>query len=125
MNPNIADPGPGAFFGSSQMPNMPMNMASQQQQQPRRREMKGPTGVDDILRTFEEVRRAEESPTTFVPPPPMPDQRPAVVAASEIQSQVSADELGSIATGKTGTNRRGNNRGRGRQQVQNELTLDV
>jgi len=126
MNPNIADPGPGAFFGSSQMPNIPMNMASQQQQQPpRRREMKGPTGVDDILRTFEEVRRAEESPTTFVPPPPMPDQRPAVVAASEIQSQVSADELGSVATGKTGPNRRGGNRSRGRQQVQNELTLNV
>ena len=54
----------GAFFGSSarEMPNAPQVIASvEPPRQTARREMKGPTGsgVDDILKTFEEVRRQE------------------------------------------------------------------
>ena len=40
-----------------QMPQS--SYAQQSQQQPQRREMKGPSGVDDILKTFQEVRNAE------------------------------------------------------------------
>lgn len=120
-NPNVADPGPGpgAFFGSAMQP--PQVFAAQEPPPVRRREMKGPSGVDDILRTFEEVRRAEETPTMFAPPPPPPMQQPAVVAASEIQSQVSAEDLGSVATGRTG--RRGG--ARRKVPVENALTLNV
>jgi len=120
-DPNVADPGPGpgAFFGS------PQNMAAQEPPPVRRREMRGPSGVDDILRTFDEVRRAEESPTTFNPPPQSQqgyNQQPAVVAASEIQSQHSAEDMGSVATGKTGAKRGG---GRRRAPVENAITLNV
>jgi len=124
MPQETADPGygvsqnPGAFFGSS-MPNTPMQAAAQTQPPVRRREMRGPSGVDDILRTFEEVRRAEESPTMFVPPSPVPNQQPAVVAASEIQSQASED-MGSVATGKTG-----NRRAKRRAPVENTIMLNV
>ena len=126
QEPGAADPGygvsqnnqnnPGAFFGS---PNTPMQAAAQTQPPVRRREMRGPSGVDDILRTFEEVRRAEESPTMFVPPSPVPNQQPAVVAASEIQSQASED-MGSVATGKTG-----NRRAKRRAPVENTIMLNV
>ena len=122
-----ADPGygvnqsnPGAFFGSSSMPNTPMQAAAQTQPPVRRREMRGPSGVDDILRTFEEVRRAEESPTMFVPPSPLPNQQPAVVAASEIQSQASGEDMGSVATNKTG-----NRRAKRRAPVENTIMLNV
>ena len=128
-NPNIADPGPGPgqFYGSSQqqMPNSPM---SQMQGPPptipiRRREMKGPTGVDDILKTFDEVRRAEESQNVFTPPSPLNgNDRPAVVAASEIQS-INSEDMGSVATGKTGAGRRGGNRRRA--PVENTIMLNV
>ena len=121
-DPNVADPGPGpgAFFGS------PQNMAAQEPPPVRRREMRGPSGVDDILRTFDEVRRAEESPTTFNPPPQSQgynSQQPAVVAASEIQSQHSAEDMGSVATGKTGAKRGGG--GRRRAPIENAITLNV
>ena len=117
---NIADPGPGAFFGS---PSMPMSAAAQQPPPVRRREMKGPSGVDDILRTFEEVRGAQENGNNFMPPPPMPDQRPSVVAASEIQSQISAEDMASVGTGRTSAPRR--NGGRRKQQVESTITLDM
>jgi hypothetical protein len=119
-NPNIADPGPGpgAFFGSP-MANVPMGTASAPPPPVRRREMKGPSGVDDILKTFEEVRQAQETPVSFNPPNPNPDQRPAVVAASEINSQ---EDMGSVETGKTGAGRR---RRATRVPVESTLTLNV
>ena len=48
------------FNNSSRVPNVPQPVASVEP--PRataRREMRGPTGVDDILKTFAEVRQAE------------------------------------------------------------------
>lgn len=97
--------GPGAFFNS---PQMPQHVAAQPQQQTARREMRGPSGVDDILKTFEEVRMAEEQGGYNMPSQmPMSMQNPAMAAAEELQSIASGD-IGSIATDRTG--------GRGRRR---------
>ena len=90
-----------------------------------RREMKGPSGVDDILRTFEDVRRAEMDSigvrtmpvNSFV----QSDQQPAMVAVSELQSVASDDYSQADST------RSGIRRGRGRRPapVGASLSLDV
>ncbi len=96
--------GPGAFFNS---PQMPQSMAAQPAPIPTaRKEMRGPSGVDDILKTFEEVRMAEEQSTmNFPSQPPMSMQHPAMAAVNEIESVASGD-MGSVATERTGGGRR-------------------
>jgi hypothetical protein len=115
----------GAFFGSSarevQMPNAPQVVASvEPPRQTARREMKGPSGVDDILKQFEEQRRQEvmggmgngmEGVSMMSPPamntmvPPAMNQ-PAVAAVMEIESLASGD-IGSMAEStRTGGGRR-------------------
>jgi hypothetical protein len=78
--------GPGAFF------NSPQHVAAAPPQQTARREMSGPSGVDDILKTFEEIRSAEASGG-------MSFQQP------DMQS-VASEELGSIGTERTSGGRR-------------------
>ena len=115
----------GAFGNSSRSaPNPSLQAQAQAQLQPRR-EMKGPSGVDDILKTFEDVRRAEMESIGRAPPPtnnfqPV-QQQPAMVAVSELQS-VASEEFGSQAeSSRTGGGRR---RGR-RAPVGNMVSLDV
>jgi hypothetical protein len=63
-------PGPtGAFFGNSSRSAPNPSAAAQAAASSPRREMKGPSGVDDILKTFEEVRRAEMESVGVMPPP--------------------------------------------------------
>ena len=103
---------PGAFF---QAPNSAMPMAAAAPPQVRR-EMKGPSNVDDILQTFKEVREAETgSHPMFSPPPSMSSQIPsanrgasASQALQEIQSLASDDvqSMGSSATGRTNGGRK-------------------
>ena len=95
--------GPGAFFNS---PQVPQHVAAAPPMQAARREMKGPSGVDDILKTFEEVRQAEEQ-QTMMPnfPMQMPSQSPAMAAAVELQS-VASEDVGSIGTTQTAGGRR-------------------
>ena len=119
-------PNPGAFF---QAP-----MAVQQQQTaPIRKEMRGPTNVDDILQTFKEVRAAETethpifSPMpsgSIQPNPPAMNSPPARQALNELQSVGSDDiqSLGSAATGRTGG---GGKRRKAQLPVGNMLTLNV
>ena len=92
-----------------------------------RREMKGPSGVDDILRTFEDVRRAEMEtigvrtmPVNSAQPS---QQQPAMVAVSELQS-VASDEYSQADSTRSGMNGR---RGRGRRPapVGSTVSLDV
>ena len=92
-----------------------------------RREMKGPSGVDDILRTFEDVRRAEMEtigvrtmPSNSAQPS---QQQPAMVAVSELQS-VASDEYSQADSTRSGLNSR---RGRGRRPapVGSTVSLDV
>jgi Family of unknown function (DUF5767) len=108
----------GAFFGSS---HVPQPMASvEPARATARKEMRGPSGVDDILRTFEEARAADLGPTAMPPPVAAPQVQPAVMAAVEMQSMVS-DDIGST-TESTRTGGRGRRR---KQAVGNTLSLNV
>jgi hypothetical protein len=115
----------GAFFGSSarevQMPNAPQVIASvEPPRQTARREMKGPSGVDDILNTFAEVRRQEAmggmdngmagigmSPpmmNNMAVPPAM--NQPAMSAVMEMESLASGDIGSTTESTRTGGRRR-------------------
>lgn len=97
----------GAFFqGQQQQQRSPQAVASVEEpvKQTARREMKGPSGVDDILNAFQEARERElnEVPQTSA-------QQSAVAAAVEIQSMQSDDiqsAADSTRTGRTGRRRR-------------------
>lgn len=119
----------GAFFQAPdftsqtarQMPNAPQVVASvEPPRQTARREMKGPSGVDDILKTFEEVRRTEamggmgngmEGVPMMAPPsmnsmaPPAMNQ-PAVTAVMEMESVASGDFASQAESTRTGGGRR-------------------
>ncbi len=118
----------GAFFGSSarevQMPNAPQVIASvEPPRQTARKEMKGPSGVDDILKTFEEVRRQEVmggmdggmgsvTGVSMMSPPmmntmvPAAMNQPAVSAVMEIESLASGDIGSTTESTRTGGRRR-------------------
>ena len=93
-------PNAGAFFGSSMqqsappMAQVPQSVAAMEPRQTARREMKGPSGVDDILKTFEDVRRVEADA------PPAPQSS----AISEARS-VATDDIGSTAGSQAGGRR--------------------
>jgi hypothetical protein len=101
---------PGAFF---QAPNSAMPMAAAAAPQVRR-EMKGPSNVDDILQTFKEVREAETGSHPMFSPPPAnssplpPANRGASQALQELQSLASDDiqSMGSSATARTNGGRK-------------------
>ncbi len=115
----------GAFFqaptAANIMPNAPQVMAAvEPPRQTARREMKGPSGVDDILKTFEEVRKAEamggmgngmEGVQQMSPPrmntmvPPAMNQ-PAVTAVMEMESVASGDFQSQAESTRTGGGRR-------------------
>lgn len=126
---------PGPFYqasngmGAPPMPQMPQNMAAQNAPSVQRREMRGPSGVDDILKTFQEVRAAElESNPVMIPQgSPIFNQQPAMQAVSEIASIHShqddeLSELQSVRTGATGQ-RRG--RRKAAIPVANTMTLNL
>ena len=112
--------------GGGPMGQVPQSVAAMEP--PRataRREMRGPSGVDDILRTFEEAKLNEEMDGSGLGGgggPMSPQTQPALAAAIEIQSMISGDDLGSMAestrTGRAGGRRR-------RQPVGNTLSLNV
>jgi len=125
-------PGPtGGFFGSSgRSPANPSQMSSGSaavaSDPGQRREMKGPSGVDDILRTFEDVRKAEmesigvrSMPVNVTVPT---QQQPAMVAVSELQS-VASDEYSQADSTRSGMNRR--RAGRRPAPVGSTVSLDV
>jgi hypothetical protein len=120
--PNPAGAGSaGAFFQPNQQQRAPQAVASveqqqAQQQQTARREMKGPSGVDDILNAFQQARERDmsEVPQSAAP-------QGAVAAAVEIQSMHSEDiqsATESTRTGRTGGRRR-------RAPVGNTISLAV
>jgi len=125
-------PGPtGGFFGSSgrsaaNPSQMSSGSAAVAVDPGQRREMKGPSGVDDILRTFEDVRKAEMESIGVRSMPvnvTMPSQQqPAMVAVSELQS-VASDEYSQADSTRSGMNRR--RAGRRPAPVGSTVSLDV
>ena len=108
-------PGPtGAFFGNNARSAPNPSPAA-------RREMKGPSGVDDILKTFEEVRRVELETIGRSPPPINTVQQPAMVAVSELQSVASDDFASQADSSRTG----GRRKGRRTAPIGNTVSLDV
>jgi len=108
-------PSSGAFFQSGRSPQAVASVERQEPRQTARREMKGPSGVDDILKTFEEARSRELNEI-----PPSNGNQAAISAAAEIQS-MGTDDIGS-ATESTRTGRSGRRR---RQPVGNSVSLDI
>jgi hypothetical protein len=100
---------------------MPMGMGGSSPMTPQapsmRREMKPPSGVDDILETFKEVRRAElDSNPVFIPAPPPAtsssnpsamNSQPAISALSEMHSVHSQDIMSQGGGSSMGGGRRG------------------
>ena len=104
--PQAPVPPTGSFFGASNAPPMaqvPQSVAAMEPRQVARREMKGPSGVDDILKTFDEVRRSEamESPVARA----RAEMQPAMSAAVEVQSIGASEDLGSMAGSVSGRRR--------------------
>jgi hypothetical protein len=128
-------PPTGAFFQAPSAAPPPMSSSGRGNLSPQpsmapppmaRREMRGPSGVDDILKTFEEVRNAEMNmggPTAMPPPPPsVLHAQPAVQALNEIQSVHSGDDHMSQGTSATG---RGGRRKKPFIPVTNAINLNV
>ncbi len=128
----------GMFYNNSipsQMPpQAPQQFMAQEQPRVARREMKGPSGVEDILKTFEEVRRAETepmfnpfgqgtSPSGMASTGTADQQQPAVSALSEIQSVMTGAE--DMASDGTGARRMGGGRRRKAQPIGNTIALNV
>jgi len=90
-----------------------------------RNEMKGPQGMDDILKTFQEVRSAEMSPPPIMIPPSQQSQQPARQAMSELSSLHSMSPRSTVESTVTGST--GNRRGRRKVAVPtgNMVTLDL
>jgi len=108
--------------GGVPMASVPQGMAAMEPpRQTARREMRGPSGVDDILRSFEDARRNESMDGSAFPNvPASPGSQPATAAAIEIQSLASGDDIGSTTESARG--------GRGRRRrapIGNSLSLDV
>jgi hypothetical protein len=107
------------FQGGQPMGQAPQAVAAMEPpRQTARREMRGPSGVDDILQSFAEARRNEAMDGSAFPEIPMNPQ-PAMAAAIEIQS-MGSDDIGSTTESKAGGGRR-----RRRQAVGNTLSLNV
>jgi hypothetical protein len=144
--PSMQVPGTGAFYqavsapapsplapsqsGSSRplpTPQMPQNVAAAAASAPSmtpRREMRGPAGVDDILRTFEEARRQEAesavqgaSGVGFGGPASVSSiGQPAVQVLNEVQSIASEEVMSQAESTRTG-GRNGGAAGRRRKAV--------
>ena len=123
--PVQSPPNTGAFFGSSAqqgappMAQMPQSVAAMEpSRQPVRREMKGPSGVDDILKTFEEARR-NEIVEGMVGVQGAPQSQSAVNAAIDAQS-MGSDDIGSMMGSQSGRRR-----GARRAPIGNTVSLNV
>jgi hypothetical protein len=126
---------PGPFYqasngmGAPPMPQMPQSMAAQNSAPVQRREMRGPSGVDDILKTFQEVRAAdlESNPVMMPSPQNIFNQQPAMQAMSEIASIHSRqdDELSDLQSVRTGATNQRRGRRKAAVPVGNTMTLNL
>lgn len=135
MPPQMPMGGPGAFYQASNgmsappMPQMPQSIAAQNAPSVQRREMRGPSGVDDILKTFQEVRAAdlESNPLMMPQASPVFTQQPAMQAVSEIASIHSRqdDELSQLESVRTGATGQRRGRRKAAIPVANTMALNL
>lgn len=123
---------PGPFYQASNgmsSPQMPQSMAAQNAPTLQRREMRGPSGVDDILKTFQEVRQADLESNPLMMPSPSPgfNQQPAMQAINEIQSIHSRqdDELSQLESVRTGATGQRRGRRKAAIPVANTMALNL
>ena len=83
--PQMSQSSPGPFYQATNPVQMPQSMAAAPAPV-QRREMRGPSGVDDILKTFQEVRATELENPVMIPQSPIFNQQPAMQAMNEINS---------------------------------------
>jgi hypothetical protein len=138
-----AGPGFGNFMGAAmgvqqqqqqpqpqpsfqEMPRPPQNMAAAAPPPVQRNEMKGPQGMDDILRTFQEVRSAEMVPPSITIPQSY-NQQPARQAMSELSSIHSMSPRSEVESNYTSASNMPQRRGRRKVNipVANTVTLDL
>jgi len=110
-----------------ELPRPPQNMAAAAPPPVQRNEMKGPQGMDDILRTFQEVRSAEMVPPSITIPQSY-NQQPARQAMSELSSIHSMSPRSEVESNYTSASNVQQQR-RGRRKVNipvaNTVTLDL
>jgi hypothetical protein len=90
--------------------------------------MKGPSGIDDILKTFQEVRSAELDPL-----PPMYNQPPPSMNQPAMQAMQAVEDITSIHSGdisdndsvRTGTTGQRRGRRKASAPVGNTMTLNL
>ena len=123
--------GAGSFYqapNAPMPPQMPQHMAAAPPSSAPRREMKGPSGMDDILKTFQEVRSAdmESAPPSFPSSTSFTNQ-PAMQAAAEISSIHSGDISDAESVRTTATSGQRNGRGRRKPTIPagNTMTLNL
>jgi hypothetical protein len=121
MGPFQPPPPPptGAFFASSEA-RMPQSQVQAQTQKPTaRREMSGPSGVEDILKTFEEVRKAENQSL------PVYTSQPAVQATTNGTASVISDDMSYSESINTGSGSAGRRRRRAAPPSGSTISLNV
>jgi hypothetical protein len=122
MGPFQPPPPPptGAFFAASEA-RMPQSQVQAQAQKPTaRREMSGPSGVEDILKTFEEVRKAENQPL-----PVYTSNQPAVQATMSGGASVMTDDMSYSESINTGSGSAGRRRRRAAPPSGSTISLNV
>ena len=105
------------------MPRPPQSMSQQPQQPVQRNEMRGPQGMEDILKTFQEVRSAEMVPPPIVIPQGM--SQPARQAMSELSSLHSMSPRSEVESSFTGSTTQRRGRRKVNIPVANTVTLDL
>jgi hypothetical protein len=115
-----------AAFGQQQVafnqPRTPQPMAAAQQTPTMRHEMRGPQGMDEILKTFQEVRSAEIPPSIVIP---QQQPQPARQAMSELSSLHSMSPRSEIESSYTGSTAQRRGRRKVNVPVANTVTLDL
>ena len=125
MNSGKAAAAPLPTSAANQMfnapPNAPQNIAAVEPPSGQvRREMKGPSGVDDILKTFEDARKND---IYMAPETVSSVNQPAMAAAVELQSIHSEEMMSQAESTRTGGGRGGGRRRRA--PVGNSVSLSV
>ena len=125
MNSGKAAASPLPTSAANQMfnapPNAPQNIAAVEPPSNQvRREMKGPSGVDDILKTFEDARKND---IYMAPESVSSVNQPAMAAAVELQSIHSEEVMSQAESTRTGGGRGGGRRRR--MPVGNSVSLSV